>query len=79
MRVLKESAHFNDVSVDTTCAKVSIVGAGMQSHSGVASKMFEAMSNNNISVGRYISYYKGARIGSDRNYPLFFRFKRAGG
>ena len=41
MRVLKESAHFNDVSVDTTCAKVSIVGAGMQSHSGVASKMFE--------------------------------------
>lgn len=50
MRVLKESAHFNDVSVDTTCAKVSIVGAGMQSHSGVASKMFEAMSNNNINI-----------------------------
>ena len=50
MRVLKESAHFSDVSVDTTCAKVSIVGAGMQSHSGVASKMFEAMSNNNINI-----------------------------
>ena len=50
MRVLKESAHFNDVSVDTTCAKVSIVGAGMQSHSGVASKMFEALSNNNINI-----------------------------
>ena len=26
MRVLKESAHFNDVSVDTTCAKVSNCG-----------------------------------------------------
>ena len=50
MRVLKESAHFSDVSVDTTCAKVSIVGAGMQSHSGVASKMFEAISNNNINI-----------------------------
>ena len=50
MRVLKESAHFNDVSVDNTCAKVSIVGAGMQSHSGVASKMFEALSNNNINI-----------------------------
>ena len=50
MRVLKESAHFHDVSVDTTCAKVSIVGAGMQSHSGVASKMFEALSNNNINI-----------------------------
>ena len=36
--------------MDTTCAKVSIVGAGMQSHSGVASKMFEAMSNNNINI-----------------------------
>ena len=50
LRVLKESAHYADVSVDTTCAKVSIVGAGMQSHSGVASKMFEAMSNNNINI-----------------------------
>ena len=50
MRVLKESAHFNDVSVDTTCAKVSIVGAGMQSHSGVASKMFEALSSAGINI-----------------------------
>ena len=50
LRVLKESAHYTDVSVDTTCAKVSIVGAGMQSHSGVASKMFEAISNNNINI-----------------------------
>ena len=50
LRVLKEGAHFSNVSVDTTCAKVSIVGAGMQSHSGVASKMFEAMSNNNINI-----------------------------
>ena len=50
LRVLKEGAHYADVSVDTTCAKVSIVGAGMQSHSGVASKMFEAMSNNNINI-----------------------------
>ena len=50
LRVLKDSAHFSNVSVDTTCAKVSIVGAGMQSHSGVASKMFEALSNNNINI-----------------------------
>ena len=50
LRALKDSAHFNDVSADTTCAKVSIVGAGMQSHSGVASKMFEALSNNNINI-----------------------------
>ena len=39
-----------DISVDKSCAKVSIVGAGMQSHSGVASTMFEAMSNANINI-----------------------------
>ena len=49
-RVLKESGKFQDVTCDETCAKVSIVGAGMQSHSGVASKMFEALSNNNINI-----------------------------
>ena len=50
LRVLKESGKFQDVTCDETCAKVSIVGAGMQSHSGVASKMFEALSNNNIKM-----------------------------
>lgn len=39
-----------NISVDKTCAKVSIVGAGMQSHSGVASTMFEALSNANINI-----------------------------
>ena len=50
LRVLRESARFDQVTCDETCAKVSIVGAGMQSHSGVASKMFEALSNNNINI-----------------------------
>ena len=39
-----------DISVDKSCAKVSIVGAGMQSHSGVSSTMFEALSNANINI-----------------------------
>ena len=39
-----------DVNVDKGCAKVSIVGAGMQSHSGVASTMFEALFNQNINI-----------------------------
>ena len=50
LRVLRESAKFDQVTCDETCAKVSIVGAGMQSHSGVASKMFEALSNSNINI-----------------------------
>ena len=39
-----------DITVDKGCAKVSIVGAGMQSHSGVASTMFEALFNQNINI-----------------------------
>ena len=39
-----------DIAVDKTCAKVSVVGAGMQSHPGVASTMFEALSNQNINI-----------------------------
>ena len=31
-------------------AKVSIVGAGMQSHPGVASRMFETLYENNINI-----------------------------
>ncbi len=35
---------------DDTVSKVSIVGAGMQTHSGVASKMFEALSEARINI-----------------------------
>lgn len=35
---------------DENIAKVSIVGIGMKSHSGVAALMFEAMANNNINI-----------------------------
>jgi len=49
-RVLKEQGRYSHVEVDNDCAKVSIVGAGMQSHSGVASSMFEALFNNHINI-----------------------------
>ena len=38
------------VSCDTTVAKISIVGAGMQSHSGTASKMFGALYEAGINI-----------------------------
>ena len=38
------------VVYDEDVAKVSIVGAGMESHSGFASKMFEALYNANINI-----------------------------
>ncbi|MEE1155719.1 MAG: aspartate kinase [Acutalibacteraceae bacterium] len=39
-----------NVIYDTDVAKVSIVGAGMESHSGFASKMFEALYNADINI-----------------------------
>ena len=38
------------VSVSNNVAKVSIVGAGMQTHSGVASRMFEALYEQGINI-----------------------------
>ena len=38
------------VIVDTDVAKISIVGAGMETHEGVASKMFEALMDANINI-----------------------------
>ncbi|MBI5893380.1 MAG: aspartate kinase [Deltaproteobacteria bacterium] len=39
-----------DVLSDTNIAKVSIVGAGMRSHAGVASKTFESLSKEGINI-----------------------------
>jgi len=39
-----------EVAGDETIAKVSIVGLGMRSHSGVASKMFQALSQEGINI-----------------------------
>ena len=41
---------FDDVVIKETVGKVSIVGAGMETHPGVASKMFEALSDANINI-----------------------------
>ena len=38
------------IECDTDVAKVSVVGAGMETHPGTASKMFEALYNNDINI-----------------------------
>ena len=51
--VLKQTAEAigaREVSGDTNIAKVSIVGVGMRSHAGVASRMFEALAKENINI-----------------------------
>ena len=38
------------VEVDSDIAKISIVGRGMRAHAGIASKMFEALANEEINI-----------------------------
>lgn len=52
-RVLQENLTCfggKSIEVDDSVAKVSVVGAGMQSHPGVASHMFEALGGQNINI-----------------------------
>ena len=39
-----------DIKGDTNIAKISIVGAGMRSHAGIASKMFEVLAGEGINI-----------------------------
>ncbi len=47
---LSDSLNFQTVTSDTSITKVSIVGAGMESNPGIASKMFEALSDAGINI-----------------------------
>ena len=50
LSALKESLNYKELTVDETIAKISVVGAGMESHPGVASKMFEALYDAGINI-----------------------------
>jgi aspartate kinase len=53
LRVFREAAKevgAEHVSADENIAKVSVVGVGMRSHSGVASKMFGALAKHKINI-----------------------------
>ena len=46
--VLKEIG--GDVAVDENIAKLSVVGVGMRTHSGVAAQLFRALAGGNINI-----------------------------
>lgn len=46
----REASGGKEVFYDDSVAKISVVGAGMETHPGVASKMFEALYNENINI-----------------------------
>ena len=47
---MKDALNFKSLKMNDSVTKVSIVGAGMESHPGVASKMFEALYDANINI-----------------------------
>ena len=50
MKKVAEKIHAKEVECDSNISKISIVGAGMRSHSGVAAKMFDILSKENINL-----------------------------
>ena len=53
LEILKQTAAnigAREATGDTNIAKVSIVGVGMRSHAGVASRMFEALAKESINI-----------------------------
>ncbi len=45
-----EAINFGELIADTDVAKVSVVGIGMRSHTGVAAKMFKVLSDEGINI-----------------------------
>ena len=50
MKDFVSSVGGKGVALDKEVAKVSIVGAGMETHAGVAAKMFEALYGAHINI-----------------------------
>lgn len=46
----RDEIKFRDLVADTDVCKVSVVGIGMRSHAGVAARMFEALSRENVNI-----------------------------
>ena len=47
---IKNEVNYRELIVDSDIAKVSLVGVGMRSQAGVASKAFKALSENNVNI-----------------------------
>ena len=50
IKSLKGSLEFDDLLIDSSIAKVSLVGVGMRTHAGIASSAFKALSEAGINI-----------------------------
>ena len=68
-RIAKQVAGEIDaesVDVDADIAKVSLVGAGMKSHPGVAAKVFETLASAGINIEMISSHHPDLMCGQGR-------------
>ncbi len=52
-KLLEENQNlidFKSIQTDTNISKISVIGMGMMSQSGVANKMFATLANNSINI-----------------------------
>ncbi len=50
VRAVQDKIGFQDVAVDDNVAKVSVIGVGMRSHTGVAKTMFAALAAKGVNI-----------------------------
>jgi aspartate kinase len=50
IKTSKNDVQYKDLIVNSDIAKVSLVGAGMRSQTGVASRAFKALSENDVNI-----------------------------
>ena len=50
LEAARDEIGYQDIIVDDEVAKVSVVGVGMRSHSGVAQKMFSALAEDGVNI-----------------------------
>ncbi len=46
----RKEVEFKDLMINSDIAKVSLVGVGMRTHAGIASKAFKALSENDVNI-----------------------------
>ncbi|MBU0605647.1 MAG: aspartate kinase [Candidatus Omnitrophica bacterium] len=72
-----------EITFDKDIAKISVVGIGMRSHSGIAAKMFEALAENGINIGMIstseikISCVVNAKYGQEAVRAIHSKFNLA--
>ena len=63
--VAVRSTGVTEVSIEPTLAKLSVVGVGMRTHTGVATRMFAALAERDINVNLINTSEVRINVGTD--------------